>query len=114
MVDRYSNGRGMGRSMLGRSMCGTCGSCENGSECKKMMAQLQKVEFAMIDTILYLDAYPCSAEALKYYHKLKDERAMLIEELSEKCNMPITSFDNISTDTWYWIDNPWPWEHSAN
>ena len=114
MVDRYSNGRGLGRSSFGRSTCPSCGSCEDNSECKKLMAYLQKVEFSMIDTILYLDAYPCSAEALKYYHKLKQERERVIIALSEKCNMPITSFDNTSYDAWSWTDSPWPWENSAN
>jgi len=114
VVDRYSNGRGMGRSSLGRSSCGSCNSCGDNSECKKMLAYLQKVEFSMIDTILYLDAYPCSAEALKYYYKLKEERAKLIDALSKKCNMPITSFDNASTDAWSWTDAPWPWENAAN
>ena len=111
MVDRYGNGRGMGRGSFGR---GPCGSCGDNNECKKLIEYLKKVEFSMIDTIIYLDAYPCSKEALKYYHKLKEERSKIIATLSEKCDMPITSFDNASMDNWSWIDGPWPWEHHAN
>ena len=114
MVDRYGNGRGMGRFSLGRGNCNSCNSCSENSECKRMLAYLQKIEFSMIDTIIYLDAYPCSEEALNYYHKLKEERAKVIEALSDKCNMPITSYDNVSTEKWFWVDSPWPWENAAN
>ena len=37
----------------------------------------------MIETILYLDAYPCSAEALDYYHKLLAEKNKIEALLSE-------------------------------
>ena len=68
----------------------------------------------MIETVLYLDAYPECNEALSYYHTLKKEREKVVEELSRKCNMPITAFDNDSMDKWNWINAPWPWEYDAN
>jgi spore coat protein JB len=110
VVDRYNNGRMGGRASCQNRACG----CTDNSECKKMLAYLQKVEFSMIDVILYLDAYPASKEALCYYQKLKEERAKLIDALSEKCDMPITAFDNANTDKWVWTDSPWPWEPAAN
>ena len=107
MVDRYM-GRGMARN---NSSCG----CDNNiSDCEKLKQRLQTVDFSLIETVLYLDAYPDSCEALGYYHKLKKEREMLVEALSSSCNMPVTSFNNVSTDSWNWIDCPWPWEIAAN
>lgn len=107
MVDRY-----MGRGTRNNCSCG-CAD-KNISECQKLKQRLQTVDFSLIETVLYLDAYPDSCEALGYYHKLKKEREMIVEALSNSCNMPITCFDNVSTDSWNWIDSPWPWEQAAN
>lgn len=127
MVDRYTS-RGIFRNNNGclgnttRNMarmdenagCGNCG-CENDSvDCGKLKKRLQTIDFSMIDTILYLDAYPDCTEALNYYHKLKNERNTVVEMLSRKCNMPVTSFENSSEEKWNWTDSPWPWELRSN
>ena len=68
----------------------------------------------MYDTMLYLDAYPHSKEALAYYKKLCAERNALRESLAKKCHRPVTAAEVSDTDGWVWIDSPWPWEESAN
>ena len=104
----------MGSSVNNDSNCNNNSrSCEN-SECRKLSQRLQKIDFAIIDTVLYLDAYPNCAKALNYYHKLIQERKLVVESLACKCNMPVTFFDNVSTNEWNWTDAPWPWEFSAN
>ena len=127
MVDRYT-GRGAfrninnmsrnsscnGNSCGGSSCCERSGCNNTDSECRNLRKRLQMIDFSMIDTVLYLDAYPHCAEALNYYHKLKKERMAVAEALAHKCNMPITSFENASEDTWNWTDSPWPWEISEN
>ena len=75
------------------------------------MRDLQALDFALQDTVLYLDAYPESKEAIDYYHSLLDRRAELLEGLSP--NAPLTIYDNFG-DTWDWGKNPWPWEPEAN
>ena len=131
MVDRYS-GRGIFRNTNNMSQCsdnsscrnarqrddnGSCGcrrQCSEANECQRIKEKLQKIDFCIIETVLYLDAYPNSCEALKYYHKLKEERRMLAEALSQSCNMPMTNFEHTDTDKWVWVDGPWPWEPAAN
>lgn len=76
--------------------------------------KLQKVDFAIVDTVLYLDAYPDCAKALAYYNKLVAESEALKKALAERCKRPTTAHDNASGDTWDWISSPWPWEASAN
>ncbi len=97
---------------------GSVGGCnqENGSSsnCKNLLHRLQTLDFSIIDTVLYLDAYPDCQQALDYYKKLQSERAMLLSTLSQSCRLPITSFENSSVDNWDWVDGPWPWEPSAN
>lgn len=78
-----------------------------------LMKKLKTVDFAIIETALYLDAYPKCRKALDYYHALIKEREMLAEAVNHK-HGPITIRDNKSCDTWTWTEGPWPWEADAN
>ena len=89
--------------------CG-CGSCGNHDVEQK----LRRINFALYETILYLDAYPDCKKALNYYNKLICERDGLRSALSEKCKRPMSAFENKGADSWDWISSPWPWEASAN
>ena len=83
------------------------------SDCSALKRKLKAVEFSIIDTVLYLDAYPSCQKALSYYNKLIKEREMLLDSINHKCG-PMTVFDNTSCNTWTWTDGPWPWEADAN
>lgn len=118
MVDRYTC-RGVlkntGNCLTRNNSCGsnTCG-CNDDQDYKRILRKLQKVDFSLVDTILYLDMYPHCREALNYYHKLKKEREALVAILADKYNMPISAHRNASECDWNWTDAPWPWEFSAN
>ena len=86
----------------------TCNSCTNN-----LARKIQEIDFAIYETILYLDVYPCNREALEYYHSLLHHREQLVAEL-EKNHSPMTAFGNESHSSWDWISSPWPWELSAN
>ena len=77
------------------------------------MHRLQVLDFSITDTVLYLDAYPNSKEALDYYRKLMSEREALVGALS-RYGYPITHFENANADSWDWSASPWPWQSSAN
>ena len=79
-----------------------------------MMKRLQALDFSIVDTVLYLDAYPHCQKALNYYHELIGERDELLRTLAEQYHTPVTNFENFATDHWDWIAGPWPWELSAN
>ncbi len=109
-----SKGNCLGGCAGGNLRNSSNGGVANGkNDCKKLMERLKEVEFSLIDTVLYLDAYPYSCEALAYYNKLKAEREEMIKALSMSCNKPMTMFDNYG-DAWSWTDAPWPWENCAN
>ena len=78
----------------------------------QLLTKLRKVDFALADTILYLDAYPHCKAAMEYYKKLVDEHKMLTEKLAQ-IGLPLTATSNYS-DSWEWINSPWPWEYDAN
>ena len=75
-----------------------------------LIEKLRAVDFALQETVLYLDAYPNNCEALKYYNELSALREALVAEYEGKGH-PITMYGNKSTDTWDWISSPWPWEY---
>ena len=86
----------------------------NGNACKQSMQALQAIDFSMVDTILYLDAYPESPEALAHYHKLHEERDRLLGAMAaEKC-APVSAMSVPESGTWSWVEGPWPWEFDGN
>ena len=85
-------------------------TCKN---CKALMDQLRAVDFAIVETVLYLNAYPESREALNYYHRLMAERESLAKSINEKCG-PLTMWQNTNRNEWNWTSAPWPWEIDAN
>ena len=46
----------------------------NSNGCKTLQKRLQMIDFALADTILYLDAYPECSQALEYYHILLEQK----------------------------------------
>ena len=79
---------------------------------KAIQKRLQKISFALVELVLYLDAYPNCEKARKYYKELSDEREMLLNALS-KAGMPMSNM-NVQGNEWAWINGPWPWEYEAN
>ena len=113
MVDnsRMSRGARGSASCCNSSALPSCNS-QNGAS-KTLMRKLQSIDFALAETVLYLDAYPHSKPALDYYHKLLCERERICEALA-KSGVPTTCRDNVSTTDWEWINSPWPWQTEAN
>lgn len=106
----------MVNKQLRRSSCLPCNSSNTApiDNCKQKLKKLQAIDFSIAETILYLDAYPKSAEALKYFKMLKDEREKLLAEMkNEKCH-PITAQGADVNGEWNWTNAPWPWEPEAN
>lgn len=83
------------------------------TSCCDAMETLRKIEFAIVDVSLYLNAYPESECALAYYHKLIEERKCLLHKIHEECG-PTTLYDNVSETCWKWTEGPWPWHFEAN
>lgn len=81
--------------------------------CKEQMNLLRAIDFAIQETVLYLDAYPNCQKALAYYHKLIEQRRQVMEYYEQNCG-PITMYGNRSNNSWDWISDPWPWEADAN
>lgn len=85
----------------------------NGNDCKALLKKIREIDFALQETVLYLDAYPNNRRALAYYQKMKAEREMAVAAYEASCG-PLTMYGNDSATSWDWINGPWPWEAEAN
>ena len=85
----------------------------NRNSCTAALNKLRALDFALQETVLYLDAYPKSKQALRYYHQLIKERKQLVEDYQAHCG-PLTMYGNTDQNDWDWIKSPWPWHPDAN
>ena len=74
-------------------------------------ALLQKVYetgFALDEITLYLDTHPSDSQAIEYYQYVKRMNQDAIAAY-EKVHGPLM-INQISGNSWTWVNNPWPWE----
>lgn len=77
----------------------------NTSLCKTLKA----LDFALIETGLFLNTHPTDEKALAYFNKLTEERKNAHENYTKNCG-PLTLFDGDTKSSWDWVKTPWPWE----
>ena len=94
-----------------RSACG-CEGAGASLHGRKLMEQIRAVDFALYETVLYLDAYPHSCDALETYRKLCAQSEALHAEY-EATNGPLTVFGD-KGNSWNWMSKPFPWEYDAD
>ena len=83
------------------------------NRCREQLQALRALDFAIQDTVLYLDAYPDHPEALAFYHALLAEREKVMRAYQKGCGVQ-TIYGNESHTSWDWVKGPWPWESDAN
>lgn len=73
-----------------------------------LLRQLQILDFALQDAILFLNSHPQDQNALSYYQKVQTQynrvRLQMVQE-----NGPLTNRDNTGKE-WNYIHGKWPWE----
>jgi hypothetical protein len=74
------------------------------------MRKIQELSFALYDTALYLDAYPCSKEAASYYKSTKEKLDAAVGKYEEKYG-PLTMKNGVHNDTWVWSSGKFPWQY---
>ena len=67
--------------------------------------RLKALDFAMIETGLFLNTHPEDAKALEYFNKLSAERKAAYADCGT-----LTIFDGKTMSAWDWATTPWPWE----
>ncbi len=76
---------------------------------KRLLSKIREYDFALLETVEFLDTHPQNLKALRYYSKLRSDLDILISEYEERFG-PMTMYGNMNENGWDWIDGPWPWE----
>lgn len=82
-------------------------------DCKQLMQKIREIDFALVETALYLDSHPDNCEALAYYRELKKKNQAMRAEYESSCG-PLTIYSNECDSEWKWVKTPWPWELEGN
>lgn len=78
-----------------------------------LLKKIRAEDFALYETVLFLDAHPRDEKALAYYASRKEAAEKLRNEFTRKYG-PLTVYDVCDKTCWRWIEGPWPWEREAN
>ena len=73
-----------------------------------LLCCLMAADFAIHETRLYLDTYPCDETAMRAMEEYSAQASRLREEY-ERNYGPLTVAHG--TDGSGWVDDPWPWNY---
>ena len=78
-----------------------------------LLLQIQQLCFAVKDLNLYLDVNPNDKDMLKIFNDFNKLLKNKIMEY-EKEYGPLTSNSKDYSDSFCWVNNPWPWENKGD
>lgn len=77
------------------------------------LSELQALGFAVQELALYLDTHRYDREALELYQQYQQRYADCMAQ-NKVVLSPMNHQMPTSGDSYEWLDDPWPWEFSAN
>ena len=77
------------------------------------LSELQVLGFAIQELALYLDTHRDDREALELYRGYQQMYQRCREEY-RKSHGPMNHMHPSESDTYDWLDDPWPWEYCGN
>ena len=80
---------------------------------EQMMRKIQQLDFAMVDSAMYLDSHTKDQAALNYFKQQQKEYQQAVQEYTTKYG-PLSFKTGVYNDRWTWMDGPWPWEGADN
>ena len=80
------------------------------NEREALLKKLSAYAFAAYDWNLYLDTHPDDVQAIKMFRKMSDKAKELCSEFENKFGA-ITAENVPDSQSWEWINNPWPWDN---
>lgn len=78
-----------------------------------MLKQLQSYNFAAYDMLLYLDTHPDDKSAFNLFKSLVEKTKNQKNEYEQRFG-PLTPYSSAASETFDWLNSPWPWEKEAN
>lgn len=80
------------------------------TERESLLLEIMELSFAINDINLYLDLHPTDEELLRKFRCLVEKSCMKEMEFVKKYG-PIDLIDSDDTQSFNWIDDPWPWQN---
>ena len=77
------------------------------------LSELQVLGFAIQELALYLDTHRDDREALELYRGYQ-QRYQRCREEYRKSHGPLNHMHPSESETYDWLDDPWPWEYCQN
>jgi spore coat protein JB len=74
-----------------------------------LLKKIMQLQFAVIETVLYLDTHPFDENVLNLYNQYSSRLRNSIRKYSENYG-PLTPTCPDTDSPWSWIDEPWPWQ----
>lgn len=75
----------------------------------RLLKDIQAYNFAVLETVLYLDTHPEDRTVLELHNHLADEYMRLVRNYQENCG-PLFADYSEADYPWQWVNEPWPWE----
>lgn len=77
----------------------------------QLLNYINEVSFAVVDLSLYLDTHPGDQKALAFFEEVSERRRVALKEYA-KHHGPLTidTANDTDSDSWEWVNQPWPWE----
>lgn len=77
------------------------------------MSELQALGFAVQELALYLDTHRDDRQALELYRRYQQMYDHCLNQYRKDYG-PLSHRDPADTESYAWLDDPWPWEYGRN
>lgn len=79
------------------------------NERNMLLSRIKKYDFTLKELNLYLDTHPNCRRALAMFRKYRELRRDAVQEYNKRFG-PLTPEHVTDTQSWTWVEDPWPWE----
>ena len=79
-----------------------------------MKRRIDALDFAILETELFLDTHPHDRRAMQMLCEYRRRRQDEIARYESRFGDYIVTTDDVNpSDHWEWINSPWPWERQV-
>lgn len=84
------------------------------NEKERMRRRVNALAFAVHELVLFLDTHPENRQAMTLLEEYRRRHAEAVADYESKYGrLIVTVSDAMPSDSWQWLDDPWPWEQEA-
>lgn len=85
-------------------------TCVDNSERRRLLNDIGKADFVLIELNLYLDTHPYDQQAMETFRQYSQIKSSLVKEFTEKFGPLVLSCVDMDNREWKWATQDWPWE----